>query len=639
MAFRGLDHGGTARCAQAGFGSRLLVAGVIAALGLSGCTHPIGADRTTVRQAHKQLTASAISGKCSDTTRLVLHRYDLVKLYRKEPAIALQRLHKQALIDTRRDIIYALAELNYERGERLKRSVKPGEPQKAADFYLASAIYAWIYLLGEASEPPPNAFDWRFRVACDLYNRAVALGFSEAQSSGVVRLREGTRTLGPGAVEVAFTQPAFKWNLDDIDRFLPADEYKVRGFTVRDRQSGLGAPLIAVGKTSDPKRFSRYIPATALLRVEGNLQDWSERKLGITLELYSSYQVESVEVGGKTIPLESDVTAPLAYSLNDSFVWKLGSAQFFSADERIRNGIYFTQPYEPGRIPVLFVHGTFSSPIWWGEMWNTLRADPVLRQKYQFWNFIYNSGNPVPVSANKLRDEIDRKIKQLDPEGKDPALRQMVIIGHSQGGLLTRLTVTDTGEELWHAVSREDMEDLGLSPKELEQLRRLMCFTSLPSVKRVVFVSTPHRGSYMATSFVRSLAAKFMRMPSQLVDASTKLLSFQNPLDLKPGYEKRVPTSLDSMSPNNPWLLALSELPVESSVKAHSIVALKGKTEPPQGGDGVVKYTSAHLTGMESEFVVRSGHSCQDKPSVIEEVRRILLEHVEESAEQTRNHP
>jgi hypothetical protein len=44
--------------------------------------------------------------------------------------------------------------------------------------------------------------------------------------------------------------------------------------------------------------------------------------------------------------------------------------------------------------------------------------------------------------------------------------------------------------------------------------------------------------------------------------------------------------------------------------------------------DGVVAYESAHIEGVASELVVRSGHSTQSHPETIEEVRRILREHV-----------
>ena len=71
----------------------------------------------------------------------------------------------------------------------------------------------------------------------------------------------------------------------------------------------------------------------------------------------------------------------------------------------------------------------------------------------------------------------------------------------------------------------------------------------------------------------------------------------------------------------------LQQIPVAPSIKAHSIIAVKGTGPAEQGNDGVVEYTSAHIDGVESELVVRSPHSCQGNPHTMEEVRRILRLH------------
>jgi pimeloyl-ACP methyl ester carboxylesterase len=386
-----------------------------------------------------------------------------------------------------------------------------------------------------------------------------------------------------------------------------------------------------VGKTLDQKKYARRFPATLFLRVPADLKAWSEGRLTVSLELISTFDYRSVEVAGREIRLESDTTAPLAYGLNDASLWKLDLAQFFSAEERVRSGVYLSQPYQPGLVPVVFVHGTASSPIWWAEMWNTLRTDSVLREHFQFWYFVYPTGKPLSQSANRLREELSRKIQQLDPDGKDPALRQMVVIGHSQGGLLTKLAVTDSGDRLWHTVSTNDFAKIEVDPEIRGVLQTNFFFKPLPFIERVVFISTPHRGSYMATSLVRKLAHMFMNLPQTVVNSPGTLAQLREQLNLPKEVRAVVPTSLDGMSPKNKWLLELAEIPPAPGVKAHSSVAVKGRdTPPPAGGDGVVKYTSARVPYVESEFVVSSSHSCQGKPAAIEEVRRILLLHMSE---------
>jgi hypothetical protein len=82
------------------------------------------------------------------------------------------------------------------------------------------------------------------------------------------------------------------------------------------------------------------------------------------------------------------------------------------------------------------------------------------------------------------------------------------------------------------------------------------------------------------------------------------------------------------MSPDNPVLLKLADIPPAPGVTAHSIIAAKEPEKLPDCDDGVVKYSSSHVSYSKTELIVKSGHTCQDKPPAIEEVRRILLEHL-----------
>jgi triacylglycerol esterase/lipase EstA (alpha/beta hydrolase family) len=266
-----------------------------------------------------------------------------------------------------------------------------------------------------------------------------------------------------------------------------------------------------------------------------------------------------------------------------------------------------------------------SSPVWWAEMWNTLQGDPTLRANYEHWFYLYDSAKPITQSALQLRKAIEAHIRKIDPEGEDPALRQMVVIGHSQGGLLTKMTATEVGDTMLRAATGKTLADLHLSPEDEKLVREYTHLTPLPEVKRVVFISTPHRGSFLAGSLARRMIKWVITLPQNTLQTSSQLMR----LAPKVGADVKIATtSIDSMAPDNPALLALADLPVSPPIKAHSIIAIKDEAVPPDGDDGVVKYTSAHIGGVESEVIVRSGHSCQSKPKAIEEVRRILLEHL-----------
>lgn len=597
---------------------------------LAGCKAPVGADHVSPRLVYEQLEANALNaGRLSAGTVSLLHRYDLDAFAAAQPVEAVGRVHAKALATGERDLLFALAEVSYVAGEKLRRSVKPWEPRDARDYYLGAAVYAYLFLFGDGREARPGPFDRRFRIACDLYNYGLGWALRDRGSTNaIVRLEGGRRRLPVGEMELRYSAAGFPWPLEQFEQFLMADQFRVRGVSVRNREAGVGTPLIAVRKLDPDLRFQAAAPATVLLRTTDSLTNLAAGTGAASLELIYPFDQTRVTLGGTQVPLETDLTVPGVYVLNQSFLWRLQRLQFFSPGQGLRSQVLMSQPYRPGRVPVVFVHGTFSSPVWWAEMVNTLNADPVLRERCQIWQFLYSSSKPLIVSATELRAELAATIQKLDPDGKDAALRQMVVIGHSQGGLLTKLTATDTGDQLWRVLSDKPLAEASLTEAQRELVRSRLFLTPLPFVRRVVFISTPHRGSYMAGDFVRNLVRKLVALPEALVQTSTDFLLHNQDVKLPAAYRDQMPTSVDGQSPKNPFLLKLAEIPVTPPIQAHSIIAIKGDDQPPAGGDGVVRYTSAHVDGVASELIVRSGHSSQDKPPTIEEVRRILHEHL-----------
>lgn len=634
--------------------------GVLAVLVfLAGCATPIGVSRVGQDRAYGQITANVMeTGVPSADSLRVLRRYHLEEPFKKQPSAALRALHDHACKETRRDVLFALAELSYaaakgialppfpgrfsssknsswtttEAQEHLRDSGRP-DPKEC---YAASVVYAYLYLFSKGAEVPPDPFDRRFRVACDLYNRSLARALT-AENTDRVDLTSRQLRLPSGVIPVESTRPGFRWNEQMFHEFIAADDFAVRGISSRTRESGLGVPLITVPDAAAfGDRWPEYInknikvPATAFLRVEGTIQQMNTGGLKATLELYCPYNVTEVKVDQRTIPLETDLTAPLAYGLQGGLVWKTEFAQFFSGQQLIKTGIYLPQPYEHGKIPVLFVHGTTGSPARWAEMFNTLQADPTLRTRCQFWYFIYNSGQPIAYSAMLLREAIDRIATQLDPEGKDPALKQMVVIGHSQGSTLTRMMVVSSGDRLWASAKAGKFEEAKFPPETRSLLRRALFFEPSPYVTRAVFLCGPFRGSIMINNFVQNLSARLIQLPGDVMKAGTDLLT-GNSQTLPKELRRGMPTAIANMKPGSQFEHALLGMPFKEGVALHSIIAVKPGMDIKTGNDGVVAYTSAHLDNADSEFVVRWSHSCQDQAPVIEEVRRILLLQVEKA--------
>lgn len=596
----------------------------------SGCATPAGVRKVNPRAAYEEAVANSLSnGVLSDGTKVVLKRFDLYGKFKSSPAAAIADLHEKALSDDRRDIRYALAEISYLYGDDLHGSFFPGNREAASDYFLLAAVYAYIYILGDMQEPPPPAYDYRFRTACDLYNFSLWRGLSNGNGGRLV-FPEGRRKLPVGGLAITLDSSQFPWPLTDFDEFIPAYKYAVRGITVCNRNPGMGLPLIGLKKNNKVAFMAEQaIPVTAFLRLEGGMAELTAGAAQASLELYSAFDDAEVQVRNRVVPLETDTTTPTAYTLeHESLLWDYGLKAFLGKLAAVPNKLYLMQPYQPGRIPVVFVHGTMSSPVWWTEMWNTLRADPQLRRTYQFWFFMYNSNALVALSAADLRDKLRSQVASLDPEGKDPALSQMVVVGHSQGGLLANFTAVATGDRLVRSLTDKDIDSLQISDELKATMRRTLIVEPLPFVKRVVYISTPHRGSFLSSRWIRKIAQKIISLPSDIVTFPLNAYTFLRD-DVKNLFGDRLPaTSLDSMSPDSPVMRELAEIPLAPGVKGNSIIAVENPDDPKkEWNDGVVEYSSAHLDGMESEFIVHAAHSCQEHPLTIEEVRRILIEH------------
>jgi pimeloyl-ACP methyl ester carboxylesterase len=558
-----------------------------------------------------------------------LRRYDLLDLFRDDPDAALAKLHAFALQQgLPAEALFALAELSFLRAEEVH---DPGR-------YGAAALYAWAFLFPEEQRAPLDPLDPRGRVAADLYNRALASAF-QREEGGAVVVREGGLDLPFGHFTPQAGEPPDLGGYA-IRSLHPVAELDVRGLRNRYRRPGVGAPLAATLTTTPaseaqpvPMSPTLHLPLTTVALVETPLAQIRSGQVTGKIELLPTLDLDTIAIADREVALEAEPTAALAAGLSESRFWEQELKAFFGNLLGVRGTgrIAGLTPYHAGYIPAVFVHGTASSPGRWADMVNDLVADDRLRHRFAFWFFRYDSGNPIAYSAWQLRDALQRAGERADPGGSDPCVRDMLVLGHSQGGLLTKLTAIDSGDTFWRRISDEPFEEAKLPDETRELMRQIAFVKPLPFVRRLIFLATPHRGSYLAgPQIVRRLAQRLVRLPSDVVKVGADLATVGPTGVLATG---RVPTSIDNMSPGNPFIQALAGIPVGPGVTAHSIIAVKDDGPLEDASDGVVRYESAHVEGVESELVVRSPHSgMQGKAQTIEEVRRIFLEHAATSA-------
>jgi pimeloyl-ACP methyl ester carboxylesterase len=578
----------------------------------------------TPQSVYHALSESVLStGRPSATSEQVLQRTGAAERFKSNPEAVLAELRGSG-VDLSRDRIFALAELSFLHGENSQKR----------EYYLAAAVYAYAFLFPESGAATSNPVDPRLRLAANLYNLGLTLGLTEPGGDRLA-LGPGPRPLPFGQLEIAVNPADLQWGGYWLNRFIPVAEYEVRGLRNRYRQPGVGAPFAAEvgpsGTGPEAEAARKRIPArikvagTAFLRIEGPVEALATGQARGRLEIYAADEALTVDIGGQAIPLEMEPTAALALTLEGAPVWDTELAGFLSAERRYFNeGLVLLHPFRPNRVPVVLIHGTVSSPARWAEMVNELENDRVLRDRVQFWLFTYNTSNPILLSASELREGLRQTLREVDPDGRDSALQTLVLIGHSQGGLLARLMVTDSGSRFWDSASRIPLAEVKATPETLAVLERTMFFQPLPFVKRVVFIATPHQGSFRVGTFVRDVVRWVVTLPVTVVKG-LKELAEQNPDLLELGD---LPTAVDNMRPGHRFVRNLSSIPIADGVTAHSIIAVRGDGPISSLGDGVVMYESAHLEGVASEKIVHSSHSTQGEPATIEEVRRILREHI-----------
>lgn len=414
------------------------------------------------------------------------------------------------------------------------------------------------------------------------------------------------------------------WN-PALYTFKPADQFDVGGAYINEhnKKDGIGAPTVVIGRenNSDAKAdFAiprTYYGVTTLARFTG-------RRCEIGFE--DPLATETVELDGKTFPLAADYTVPVAVMLASSNPEKMGLSRLLNPEKYAHTArIARLQPYDPNKTVVLVVHGLNSSPATWTPMINTLRNNETIRKNYQFWFYSYPSGYPYMHSAAILRQQLDEIEKRF------PMKKKMVVIGHSMGGCISRLLITDVGDKIWMSYFGKPPAQVDMTPETKKLMTDALIFNHRPEIGRVIFVAAPLKGADMAKGTLGKLGAKLVKSPFTLLRAGTEVLgsitstSEENTL-------KRMPNSVDTLSPDNRFVKTINQFPLSSTIPYHAIVGDRGKGgnkdhTKPVSSDGLVPYWSSYLPEAKSEVIVPSGHGAHQNPKAIAEVKRILLLH------------
>jgi pimeloyl-ACP methyl ester carboxylesterase len=490
--------------------------------------------------------------------------------------------------------------------------------EAAVDLYYQAAIQAMPMVGGDGASE-------------NVYRLALSGLIDAGQRYGRLDPRRQLVVLNGGTRVVPIRYFGFAWRPDEFCRLVSAEGETSRNIAHHYGSPGLGVPLIGERISACPQEvfFRPWQPfsVTAVLRPTTDHVDPSAglASADYALDLFNPLVFDQVTRCGGSRPLARDLTAPLAAVVNEAPRQYLRG---FTApnDTSVQPQLVMIEPYQRGKVPVVFIHGLYSDPITWVDMVNELRAHPDLYHRYQFWTFRYPTGGEALESAATLRQRLQLARDTFDCQRTDPAMDAIVLVGHSLGGLISKMQVTASSDVLWREIAQQPFDAVRAGPEIRMRLARDFFFEPVPMVKRVIFIGTPHRGSGMTRRLAGRVGSALVSFGAE-EDALYRTLVADNRDVFKPYVTGRRPTTVALLDPDSPLLAGLEKMPVNSATRLHSIIGTGGSNPMAEPGDGVVPVSSARHFSDSELFVPAKHEKLHRHPASINEVVRILRVH------------
>ncbi|MFT5042275.1 MAG: hypothetical protein ACI8XO_001701 [Verrucomicrobiales bacterium] len=607
---------------------RLKLIALLPLVALWSCSAP-GVKELTKPIADSKIAQVLVSGDhLTPELRAYLEQKGLDRAYRRSPGDAVRTLSSRLRTRPSDDARTALAQLCAKTGEKLRRT----SPEEAIGFYLKAASLSFDDAVATADQSDENPMRIVYNHSSRSASRLLFDAGSLSKSSVTVQGPETVYTVRVNQKRAGMVSPSF------VDTLIPADYLEFKGLDdlTRIRHEGVGGRLVGHRKGSAERQVTEpllhpdsgmSIPLTATLE----FGDRGESEL-VTLSLHDTLLVQEASLGGSRVPLATDLTAPLAIIHNYSERGNVGLKNMMKPlRAKARTGLYLMEPFRSDEIPIIFVHGLKSTPDIWLESLNKLRADPLVRDRFQLLVFSYPSGFPIGVNAATLRKHLHEFRERYDPRGTNPAMRKMVLIGHSMGGILSNYQIRDSEQIVHDKLFDRPLDETNLTDAQKAVFRPVVNFEANPDIGRVIFVASPHGGSDLALGTVGAIGTKIVRLPLKTLILTQQTNTIEGMTEAGHALMKSKLTSVHSLRPDNLGLKTVWELPNPHKVPVHSIIAReKASGSLQESSDGVVAYTSSHVESAASEKVVvgEDHNSVTTSDEAIKELRRILYLHI-----------
>jgi pimeloyl-ACP methyl ester carboxylesterase len=522
-------------------------------------------------------------------------------------------------------------------GNALSAGVEAEQAKVATcvDLYFECVAFSWNFLQSRGASARPE-----YETAWQLYHNGLARLMGAGQRFGRLDPSKGLSVnTAAGSLTIPTTYQGFAWKPGDFTRIEVVDNTAPRRLQHHYSQAGLGVPLIVIRETQQPERFFNDrtpFGATVVLRPSLAVLAGTAPPIGAgsshgQVEFYDPLRVSTVTVNEQQIAMATDTTAALEYMVQGTSFSPWEALIRPSSAETGQEKLFLLEARQPGKYPLVFVHGFYSSPAIWADIANEIYAQPGLRNCYQLVAYRYATGRPFVETAAYLRRELNAFVQTYDRDEQDPSMYNMAMIGHSMGGLIAKLMVTRSDDRLWYAVANRPLSEINISVAGRQRLAEYFYFEPLPYVRRVVFMGTPHNGATMASQTLGQCSSRCIQYPTaELIEHA--LLVQQNPGVFAPEVKDRVPTSIDMLKSSSCLLQAIQGLCPGENVQLHNIIGTKCFSPVAGRSDGVVSTRSAEHPFVSTEKRVHATHmSLYKDEESIQEILCILQRHILEA--------
>ncbi|WP_288383053.1 alpha/beta fold hydrolase [uncultured Acinetobacter sp.] len=518
-----------------------------------------------------------------------------------------------------------------------------------------SIRYSYAYLFLTQRKPQDRIFDNRQVQIRDFYNQAIAkqvtlygLRNPQKQVQTQIQLGDNTYRINFNDFPQLAKQP--------LEKFISSYNLNFSGLRTINRRDGFGSEFVAVFPPSNRKESSKYIvdPLHYNFKSGQNPNIHDARYLAVTLvvepqikpknvdqilnnpqfviKVYDPYNTENIKVAGKSYPLAANFSAPYGLWLAENNLGILAYLSLLDRDQRLSMPhLYKLEPYNPNKKIIVLVHGLASSPEAWIGLTNDIMGDRVLREHYQVWQIFYSTNMPILESRYQIYALLQQAFDGLDPQ--DAADHNAVLIGHSMGGIISRLLVSkaDLSDKAFKMLNTNQRQRFKRDQNVLNRFK----IQPIENFDRAIFMSAPHRGTDYADRWFTLAARKIIRLPSSFLGALTDTLTndaTDQAKDLTNGINGGlIQNGPSDLSHKSKFIALTKDVVPPKGYVFHSIMGNITKSqEPDQITDGIVPYSSAHLDGAVSEKIIKGGHSIQETPEALLELRRILHLHLQQ---------